>query len=343
MRKGKTLLQGGLLCAVALLILFAVLEVAVRIFFPQQETMRWMLPDTRYGHVMKPDFHQEYLLSGSGYVMDVKTNAQGLRDEEIVPFTEGQQTILFLGDSFTFGHGVEVAQRFDTLLDAQLNAERPPYRLINTGVQGWGTLQQSRYAQDHFEEFAPDIVVITFCRNDPSDTTYFLKKGQSFDAVWFPGKAFIRNHSHLYRLINKHAFVLLFRLYTREEKVVSEAPQAEAPPAKTSLAEHGIPITESDWKATVQHLQKFIAAFEAYNPAGRVLIQSTSPWLADTRRRLEEFTRTSPADHVDMFEPASKLSVHERHLPHDPHWSLKMQKMSAEALYGAITNLNSDK
>ena len=343
MRKGKRLLQGGLLCLVALSILFAVLEVAVRIFLPQQETMRWMLPDTRYGHVMKPDFHQEYLFLGSGYVMDVKTNAQGLRDENILSPAEGQQTILFLGDSFTFGHGVEVAQRFDTLLDAKLNTEQPQYRLINTGVQGWGTLQQTRYAQDHFEEFNPDIVVITFCRNDPSDTTYFRKKGQSFDAVWFPGKAFIRNHSHLYRLINKHAFVILFSLYTSEEKQESEAPQGEAPPVKMSLAEHGIPIAESDWDATVQHLHELVAAFEAYNPDGRVLVQSTSPWLEDTRRRLEDFTQTSPAIHVDMHEPSSKLSVKDRHLPHDPHWSLKMHEMSAEALHGAITNLNSEK
>ena len=91
------------------------------------------------------------------------------------------------------------------------------YRLINTGVQGWGTLQKTRYALDHFEDFAPEIVVITFCRNDPSDSAYFLKKGHSFDAVWFPGKVFLRNNPHLYRFLNRQVFLVLFSLYTRSD------------------------------------------------------------------------------------------------------------------------------
>ena len=71
MRRGKRFLQGGVVCFASLFILFVVLEIGVRVFAPQQETMRWMLPDTRYGHVMKPEFHQRYSFLGSDYVMDV--------------------------------------------------------------------------------------------------------------------------------------------------------------------------------------------------------------------------------------------------------------------------------
>ena len=334
MRKGKRLVQGGLICLASLFFLFVVLEIGVRIFRPQQETMRWMLPDTRYGHVIKPNFHQRYSFVGSDYVMDVQTNSKGLRDEEIVPLEEGEKTILFLGDSFTFGHGVEVAERFDTLLDGKLNEGGRKYRLINAGVQGWGTLQETRYAVDHFEEFAPDIIVITFCRNDPSDSTYFLKKGQSFDAIRFPGKVFLRNNSHLYRFLNRQAFLVLFNLYTRPDSAKKEA-DVEAP----SKAQVGFPISDSDWKTTCGHLDEFIAAFEEYNPDGRVFLQGTSPWLEDTRRRLAEYARNSPAIYVDHYEAASKLGKEERGLPHDAHWSHAMHRISADGLFDAISGL----
>ena len=113
-RVGHRLLFAAFLGVTAL----AVLEILVRVFAPQQEPSLWLEPDARYGHVMKTNFHQQYHFLGSDFVMDVRTNAQGLRDDDIEPHSDSVKTILFLGDSFTFGHGVNVADRFDKRLAA---------------------------------------------------------------------------------------------------------------------------------------------------------------------------------------------------------------------------------
>ncbi len=45
--------------------------------------------------------------------------------------------IVFLGGSFTFGHGVEDNENYPALLQAKL----PNYKIINAAVNGWGTTQ----------------------------------------------------------------------------------------------------------------------------------------------------------------------------------------------------------
>ena len=61
-------------------------------------------------------------------------------DEHGHRITEGEYSlpkILFLGGSFTFGHGVEDNEPFPSLLQEKY----PQYKIINAGVMAWGTGQ----------------------------------------------------------------------------------------------------------------------------------------------------------------------------------------------------------
>jgi len=72
----------------------------------------------------------------------VRLNSQGFRDTE--PFTrlvpEGKQRIVFIGDSFTFGHGVKrIADRFSDRVADGLNQAQPgKYIVANLGRSGIG-------------------------------------------------------------------------------------------------------------------------------------------------------------------------------------------------------------
>lgn len=306
------------------------LELGLRLFAPQPGPMRWLVPDARYGHRMRPNFHQRYPFLGTDFVMDVQTNAHGLRDEEIRPEEDGERTVVFVGDSVTFGHGLNVGDRFDTLLDEKLEEAGYNYRLINTGTNAWGTLQETRFIRDHFDDFEPDIIVVTFTGNDPSDDAYFRRKGQSFDEIMFPGKRFLRNHSHLYRLATRYAFIV-YHSFTVRRRQRNDAPAV--------LDTHsGSLITDEQWQSTRAILRNFDEAFRNYNPDGRVLIQPAAPQNAELAEKLRQLAAELDWTFVDMSAAVEDLPPEALRLPYDGHWSKRLHRISAKFLYERLSD-----
>ncbi|HET7106189.1 MAG TPA: SGNH/GDSL hydrolase family protein [Candidatus Acidoferrum sp.] len=68
-------------------------------------------------------------------------------------------TALFVGDSFTFGHGVTYEESFAGRL-----ANRPdfPFQVVNLGVQAYGTDQSLLLLKRQFKKFNTKLVVFTF-------------------------------------------------------------------------------------------------------------------------------------------------------------------------------------
>lgn len=311
---------------------FGGLELLIRVFSPQPGSMPWLVPDKRYGHVMLAGANERYALTGTNFVMEVKINAFGLRDEELRPRREGEKTVVFMGDSVTFGHGLNVDQRFDTLLDAKLAGAGLPYRLINTGVNAWGTLQETRYVRDHFNALEPDIIVLTFTGNDPSDDAYFREKGQSFDVVRFPGKQWLREHSHLYRLATHYAFVL-YHSYSVKR-------QSRAEPTAGIDQQSGSLITQAQWRSTREILHEFRDDFLTYNPPGVILIQPSAPQEEHIATRLRTLADELGFIFIDMAERVREVPAEELRLPYDNHWSPLMHAISAQHLLEALHELS---
>ena len=122
---------------------------------------------------------------------------------------------MFLGDSFIFGHGVNMKHHIATHLDSLLNISDTNFQIINAGVGGWGTLQETEYAVDHFDIFNPDIIVLILCGNDPLDDIMFKSGMQNSEKgiFYFPGKIFLRDNSHLYRFLVTKLKVLIHQKY----------------------------------------------------------------------------------------------------------------------------------
>jgi lysophospholipase L1-like esterase len=73
----------------------------------------------------------------------VRTNAAGLRMGPLQLTEPGVRRLLFLGDSVTFGYGVDEPQRFGDQAVARLGQQRPGARwqAINAGVVGYSSFQ----------------------------------------------------------------------------------------------------------------------------------------------------------------------------------------------------------
>lgn len=96
-----------------------------------------------------------------------RINRQGVRDgrEFAIPKPAGTYRIAALGDSFTFGMAVEEKDTWPRRLEAEL-ARRQAVEVINFGVMGYDTTQESRLLETKVPEFQPDLIIIGYCLND---------------------------------------------------------------------------------------------------------------------------------------------------------------------------------
>lgn len=316
-----------------------IVEFLIRVFLPQQESMQWFASSERYGYVLKKTFSQDYRYLGFNFVMNVTTNSYGHRDEEYNPsdFSNPNiKKILILGDSYAFGQGVNLPERFDSLLEHELAKLDKDYLVINCGVGGWGTLQQVKYARDHFHVFQPDMIVLMFCGNDPDDDEAFLRRETDNERgfFYFPGKIFLRDHSHLYRFLYK-SFITI-RHKRNVEKKLERMPYPKTAEIDTQSASL---ITDDQWRRTLQIIKDFHEDFLAYNPDGVLIVQSTNPSQQDIRNHLSLLTNGSNLFYVDMKDEVTSLSREDMVLPHDGHWSRRMHMIYAQALYRTIVDL----
>lgn len=88
----------------------------------------------------------------------VVISSQGLRDEELAePKPEGVRRLLCLGDSWTFGWGVELEDSFCSRLDVLLG---DGWETVNLGVPGQNSSQEVRRLELHGLRFEPDVVLV---------------------------------------------------------------------------------------------------------------------------------------------------------------------------------------
>jgi len=93
----------------------------------------------------------------------VRTSEQGLRDVEHA-YAKGERLrILALGDSFTWGYGVEEGERFTDRLQLSLG---DGVEVIDAAVTGYGTDQELLYLAMEGVKYAPDVVLLCFGTED---------------------------------------------------------------------------------------------------------------------------------------------------------------------------------
>lgn len=108
--------------------------------------------DLGYFWSLRPNIEEQIVKEE--YSFQLKTNSDGLRDEEL---SSEAARWLFLGCSTTLGWGVEASEGFVDLLDNQLDSAQ----LINGGQPGW-TTQQGLMGIDQFKTLQPQHVFLGF-------------------------------------------------------------------------------------------------------------------------------------------------------------------------------------
>ncbi len=97
----------------------------------------------------------------------LETNRLGLRGQD---FPErkppGERRLLVLGDSVAFGWGVSESEIFCRLLEKRWSGTETPWRVINSGVVAYNTVQEHAYLVERGFALDPDAVLLVYCGND---------------------------------------------------------------------------------------------------------------------------------------------------------------------------------
>ncbi len=140
--------------------------------------------DERIVYELQPD-----LVRRTYHGIRVDTNSRGFRGPEIAPARENTLTLVGIGDSILFGHGVEWEETYLHLLEGLL-AERYPqahWRVVNTGVPGYNTVMQVATLRAKALDLEPDLVLLHICDND-FGTPAFVRRSED---VWNLERSFV--------------------------------------------------------------------------------------------------------------------------------------------------------
>jgi lysophospholipase L1-like esterase len=150
----------------ALIIALVAAELIVRAAIPVRNVgPTFSEYDPVYGKRLKRSFQCTRI--AAEFTMQFSTNSLGFRGPEPSGFPSGG--ILFLGDSFTSGYGVNDGEEFPELVRRRLIAEGDPIPVVNAGSGNIGNGYWLRFLQTEGRRFSPRLVVLGFCVNDFAD------------------------------------------------------------------------------------------------------------------------------------------------------------------------------
>jgi len=141
-------------------------ELIIRIFLPQPFLFpRWEY-SPEYGSIFPADTTVTSGCPGK-WEFIYTINKYGNRGAA-VPISEhyDKDNIVVLGDSFSFGQGVNDGEDYPSILTAALDDK---FNIINISCPGWGLTQQLRRYHDFGRLYSPEIVILQFSANDLLD------------------------------------------------------------------------------------------------------------------------------------------------------------------------------
>lgn len=212
-RRRRRALFAAVACAIVGAVCFVVLEAGVRVFAPQDAS--WLAIYRRHPerpfYALNPDAHAVVDTGESRW--EVFTDADGHRRGR-QPRPSDAPVALWVGDSFTFGHGVDFEDGWVGRVE-QATGDR--LRHVNCGVAGYGPQQYEAILTDELSERDDVAVVIvgTFLGNDLHDTIWNKDLPVVNGIQGDPGglRSWVKRNLHAYRLISN-----LYHQLTAQER-----------------------------------------------------------------------------------------------------------------------------
>ena len=230
---------------IAMLIALVVGELFVRWLLPQPVMSPRAQFSEAYGLIAFPN--RSILSEMPGHWRFTHgTNALGHRGP-LIPLSNRYPTpnVVVLGDSYTFGYGIDDGQEYPALLRTALAGR---FEVVNLGMGGWGLTQEIRRFYELGQLYQPVAVVLQFTGNDPFENLSFpvtrIEQGRfSFHAA--PGTlAWVKRlvsdsviqRSQLYNLLRQQIYWAMATAGRTEGRSGANLPPGTAAAAASSAS-----------------------------------------------------------------------------------------------------------
>ncbi len=328
-------------------------EVSLRLFFPQPTGPVQFAWDSRFGVTAVPGQRATRTLPGV-YSFSHSNNSWGFRGPR--DHTMKKTTVerwLFLGDSFTYGLGVNDDAVFAEVVQRTLVENGRAVEVVNAGVCGTGT----EYALNLFEQWGaslkPAKVCLFFFANDFEDNSrhdYYELDGGRLRKVFpkekslmlskrwlrrFPIYGWLIAHSHLANLFKK--------------TYLNRA--AASPRPVAGVISYRIETVERPVRPALEYTQALLSALEdRVSAAGAELVLFLVAGPADVSAYRESGSGRWPElflaewaqqAHVRFVSLAPSLAAtgypnEELFITGDNHWTERAHRIAAEAILATL-------
>lgn len=247
------------------------------------------------------------------------------------------KNLVFIGDSFTWGYGVAQGEVFTDRLQDSLGVG---FKIINLGVNGYGTVQEKLLLEQQIPNLKPLAVGLMLCHNDFDDNLDGDQLRRPYCDVE-GGKVILKNCpvqrriGGFYSKAIRKSYAASFIAYWFEtiKAIVQykltgggEGPDLEAvPPEKVIVMEECL----NDIKGICEsHGSRF---FVFYIPRGGKLKSGTDIYLIELKGICSKLgiQLLDPYEYMRAAEPVLGQNGEPVHFRHDGHWTSEGHKLAA--------------
>jgi lysophospholipase L1-like esterase len=288
--KGATILGAVSRALVILLGFFLLCELALRLnnyLTPQQYNSEFV-PDPLLFWKLRSNLHTRSHVQGADFELIV--NSKGLRSPEL-PFYKvpKEYRVLCLGDSITYGHGVDYSYCYPQQLKDLLQGAYADRKIsvINGGCPGYSLWQGMQLYKSLGSKYRPDLVILGFIYAD----TGYEWKSDSQRAL----------HNPFLRFLMPLLYKSELYLFLRNTKISLENPEG-LPPEDFEFKTQRVPLSE--YRALLTEFARLVNA-----AGGKVIflnLAKSSPdpfdFYAQYRASLKEIAEGTHNYYIDMDE-----------------------------------------
>ena len=323
------------------LILTGIAELTLRVIYPQWEDFsvnRFVqteyVPD--YGIVFtgRPGFDGYFAQNNDDFRAHIRINDAGLRNDE--PVTAADNRVWVLGDSMTFGWGVERDEMYSSRLNDMLPIQTYNVASPGTDVCGYEALTK-RMPSD---VKAAGVIVGLILENDIlAYDCQALPKEIVPDKNWSPSltwlKGYLTRHLALYNFLS----VSVKRVDVLREGLIAIGA------IKREHAYRALPAEEQIRKnieSTASELQNLRSLFDPTTPfliaviPSRFEINNDDQAFKALRLEMLSAIKAKGLSALDLYPAFSQHPLLETHFAHDGHWSPRGHQLAAETISTAF-------
>jgi len=343
----KKVLANLMLLLFSLILVMILLEVSMRIapsvfnVYPVPENYMPSIfqSDPDIGWTVRANASSLHQHIAKDFSVTVHTDERGFRKGEI--FFPNRKNLLILGDSFTFGFGVEDNQTYPYYLSENL----PRYNVLNAGfTSGMSLDTQYLYLKKHFKEINASLVIIQmFPGNDffdirsnewlpsnakvPEKVITSLDVGPDYNlykrraSFVFKIGLFFQRHSYLFNFFweKRYFFEKFFNGYDYVDAETMQRTEMLIKAVKNLSVENKIPIV-------------FVIVPITKVKQSKIMLEGN---LQDLKKMLER-NNFSYLYMEDLFN----YSIDQIHFKHDGHYNSFGNKLIAKDIEVYLSNLS---